>query len=102
MFFLLVIVICTLFTILFNSLAAKLARLEVSQKEYEALLKKQFDLQQHEEPQEDVSGEVETARQSLDTAVSVYNTSIGRFPGIMAAGIFGFKAIPIEEDSDLE
>jgi len=96
-FFLLVIGVCTLFTLLFNSVTAKLGRLENGQKELESQQRKRFDLeQQTEATQEALSladSAVESARESLETAIAVYNESISRFPGLIVAGIFGFEAI---------
>lgn len=157
LFFILVIVVCTTFIILFNSIAAKLGRMEARQKELEAQLKREFDLQHQPIPEpgpelepelgpkleseresereseiepekeseiepekeseiepekgserepanepaneaEDIKNLVASARQSYNEAVAVYNGSIARFPGILVAGIFGFKAIIVEEE----
>lgn len=120
-FFVVVIAISMTCTFLFNSLAAKLGRLEITQKELEAQLQKEFDLRKQasisEVQKADISEEqkadipegqkadikedlknavsaVETAKQSYDAALAKYNESIVRFPGILVAGIFGFKVIP--------
>ena len=77
-FFLTVIVVCSVASILATSLNAKLGKVERSLKEFESR-----------------PGEVES-RQSYDAAVEVYNASIARFPGILIAGVLGFKYIPVE------
>ncbi|MCL2421626.1 MAG: LemA family protein [Defluviitaleaceae bacterium] len=79
-FFVLIIAVCTMLIVLFNSVAIKLGRLESSQKELEVALIKDTE-------------SVEDARAGYDAAVAAYNTSISQFPGMIIAGIFGFEAI---------
>jgi len=100
-FFVFIIVVCTVGTILLNSLTAKIGRMESSQKELEAQLKKQFDLKRQPEPSEelaDMESVVGEARQSYNDAVAKYNESVGRFPGMLIAGMFGFTAINHDND----
>ena len=73
-----VIFVCSVASILSNSLNAKLGRVEQSLKELE------------------IQPEEESLRESYDNAVRVYNESIARFPGILIAWALGFKNIPIE------
>lgn len=84
-FFVLVILISVTCTILLNSVISKVGKMEISQREF-------FNMQIGLKKPEDL----EAARQSYDEAVLLYNESIGRFPGIIVAGVFGFKAISSE------
>ena len=84
--FVLVIAISTLCTILLNSLIAKISKVERTQKEFEILLTTNA---------EGVAG-ADAAKEAYNTAVLKYNESIGRFPGMLVAGIFGFTAIRVE------
>ena len=80
--FIIIIAICTFYTIMLNSLNAKLSRYETSNREYQSLKNK--DSQKEAQ---------ETARANRDAALSKYNESIARFPANLAANIFGFKAL---------
>jgi len=101
-FFVIVIVVCTTFIILFNQIAAKLGQLESKLKELEAQLKKEFILKQQpeisREEEEQIVDLVKSARQSYITAVAVYNESIASFPGMLIAGMFGFRMISEGDD----
>jgi len=103
-FLLLVIVMCTLFTVLFNSVTIKLGRLESSQKEFEAQQKRHFDLNHQAEVAEaelaDVEKSIASAKETYDAAMAAYNESISRFPGMFIAGIFGFEPINSVEKDD--
>ena len=87
-FFVLVIVISTFCTILLNSMIAKIGKVESAQKELE------FQMTTESEG-------LEAAKDSYNVAVVKYNESIGRFPCILVAGIFGFKAIHVEQEESL-
>ena len=87
-FFVLIIVISTLCTILLNSMIAKIGRVESAQRELEFQITND-------------SQELETARDSYNAAVVKYNESIGRFPCMLVAGIFGFRAINVEQEESL-
>ena len=91
--FVVVIAVCTLCTILLNSIISKIGRVERTQREFE------FQLTSNSIQAE--QDEVITARESYTTAVEKYNESIGRFPGMVIAGIFGFTAIHIEQKDNL-
>ena len=111
--FVFVIVVCTFFTVLFNIVSAKLGQVESSQKELQSHRQRHFLLQKkpaHEiEPVEgieitkiselaELEEELELAKQSYDTAVMVYNEAISKFPGLLVAGMLGFKEISGERD----
>jgi|GEM_PF-3081968 len=78
---------CTLVTVLFSSVAAKLGRLESSQKELDQLLRQEED--------------TEAAFEAYNKHLAVYNESISRFPGYLIARMYGFRQISADEDDDL-
>ncbi|MCL2398303.1 MAG: LemA family protein [Defluviitaleaceae bacterium] len=105
-----IIAICFVFTILFNSLTAKLGRVESKQTELETHFKKRFELSQElvklqeteaeKEKQEVLQNEIfqieeilTSSQESFTAAVKEYNESISRFPCILIAQILGFKTI---------
>ena len=87
-FFVLVILASTFFTILLNSLLSKIGKVERTQKEFEYRLT-------------NGSEDLEVARESYNAAVVKYNESVNRFPGLLVAGLFGFATIHIEREDNL-
>jgi len=84
--FILIIALCIAVTVVINILTAKHSDLKDKQKALEAKLREQAEL-----------AELEKARHDYDTAVSRNNEYIKRFPGVIAAGVLGFKAISTGE-----
>ena len=101
-FFLLVIVVCSLFTLLLNRVTTRLGQLEISQDELEDQQKIRQELQQHTDVTEEelaaIETAIESAQQSLNAAVVAYNDIISRFPGKFIALLFGFK--PVSDDKN--
>ena len=87
--FVFIIAICTFITILFSSIAAKLGRLESSQKELDFQLKQQED-------------GAEEAMEAYKTHLAVYNESISRFPGMLIARVYGFRTISAKEEEEFD
>jgi len=105
-FFLLVIGVCSFFTILLNRVTTKLSQLEINQNELEDQQKILLDLQQQTDtPEEELAATesaIESARQSLHAATTAYNAIIGQFPGKLIAVLFGFKPVTDGENNFID
>ena len=93
-----IIAVCVVVTVLINSLTAKHSSLRDSQKELESLLRLEARKSENPESDEDLSdldkaAKLEEAKQTYDAALEAYNESIKKFPGVVTAGVLGFKPI---------